>query len=323
MKPILRIAALAAGIACFAGAHAADNFPSKPIRIIVPVSAGGTVDLVARIVAKGLGEELHQSVIVENKPGASSLVGTREVQRAAPDGYTLLAVANTFISAPEFVPEAGYDPIKDFAPITQTASIPMVLVTTTGLKETTVKELIARAKAHPGEVSYATSGVGSTGYIAAQLFSKQADVKMLAVSYKGNAPALTDLVGGTVMTMFDQISSSAPYIKAGKLRPIAVTTSTRSKLFPDVPTIAESGLPGFEDDTFNAILAPRGTPAPVVQKLHDVIAKVLNRPDVVELLARQGIESKPSPTPAAFGEALQNYARKYHGIAADAPKSGS
>jgi tripartite-type tricarboxylate transporter receptor subunit TctC len=324
MKPIVRMAAMAVGIACFAGSvHAEDKFPSKPIRIIVPVAAGGTVDLVARLVAKGLGENLHQSVIVENKPGASSLLGTREVQRAAPDGYTLLAVANTFISAPEFVENAGYDPLKDFAPVTQTALIPMVLVANPSVPQKTVKELIERAKAHPGELSYASAGIGSTGYIAAELFSKQAGVKMLHVAYKGNSPALTDLVGGTVMFMFDQISTSNPYIRANKLRPLGVTTSTRSKLYPDIPTIAEAGLPGYEDDTFNAILAPAGTPAPIVKVLHDTIAKVLSSPEMVDILAKQGIEAKASPTPEAFGESLKRYRDKYQTIAKDAPKQSS
>ncbi|OWT68133.1 MULTISPECIES: tripartite tricarboxylate transporter substrate binding protein [unclassified Achromobacter] len=315
-----RIAGMLAGLfaltaACaMAPVQAAGAYPDKPIRIIVPVAAGGTVDLVARLVAKGLSEELHQSVIVENKPGASGLLGTREVARAPADGYTLLAVANTFASAPQFVPDAGYDPIADFAPVTQTCQIPMVLVANPTVPQRTVKALIERARAHPGEVSYASSGVGSTGYIAAELFSKQAGLKMLSVSYKGNSQALTDLVGGQVMIMFDQVSTSGIYVKAGKLNALGVTTTTRSKLLPDVPTIAEAGLPGFEDDTFNAILAPAGTPAPVVAKLHDAIAKVLRRPETEAVLTKQGIEVKPSESPAAFGAILKRAVEKYRAI---------
>jgi tripartite-type tricarboxylate transporter receptor subunit TctC len=308
---------LACALACLAvPAHAADVYPSKPIRIVVPVAAGGTVDQVARLVAKGLSEDLKQSVIVENKPGASGLLGTREVARAAPDGYTLLAVANTFVSAPAFVPNADYDPLRDFEPVTQTCQIPMVLVAHPSVPQRTVKDLIARARAHPGEVSFASSGVGSTGYIAAELFSRQAGIKMLGVSYKGNAQAITDLVGGQVMVMFDQVSTSGPYVLAGKLNALGVTTASRSRMLPDVPTIAESGLPGFEDDTFNAILAPAGTPAPIVARLHEAIAKVLQRPEVSGQLAKQGIEVKTSASPADFRAYLQRAADKYRGIAA-------
>jgi tripartite-type tricarboxylate transporter receptor subunit TctC len=303
-------------------AHADAPYPSKPIRIVVPLAPGGTVDQVARLIAKGLSEDLGQSVIVENKPGASGLLGTREVARAAPDGYTLLAVANTFVSAPAFVPNAGYDPIKDFAPVTQTCQIPMVLVAHPSVPQRTVKDLIERARAHPGEVSFASSGVGSTGYIAAELFSRQAGIKMLAVSYKGNAQALTDLVGGTVMLMFDQVSTSGPYVQAGKLNALGVTTATRSRLLPDVPTIAEAGLPGYEDDTFNAVLAPAGTPAPVVARLHAAIAEALQRPDVSAQLAKQGIEVKPSESPAAFGAYLQRAVQKYRSIAAGTAPRG-
>ncbi|MVW70034.1 tripartite tricarboxylate transporter substrate binding protein [Bordetella sp. 15P40C-2] len=290
-------------------------YPDKPIRIVVPLAPGGTVDMVARLISKGLGQELGQSVIVENKAGASGLIGTREVARAAPDGYTLLAVANTFVSAPAFVPEAGYDPLKDFAPITQTCQIPMVLVAHPSLPQNTVTALIEDARANPGKISFGSSGVGSTGYIAAELFSRQANIEMLGVAYKGNAQALTDLVGGQVMTMFDQVSTSAPYIKSNKLKPIAVTTQTRSVLLPDVPTIAESGLPGYEDVTFNAILAPAGTPAEVVDKLHGAIAKVLAQPALREQLGAQGIEVKVSATPAEFGQYLAESQKKYRGIA--------
>jgi len=325
MKPLFKGAAvLALGLACFASAtQAADNFPSKPIRIIVPVSPGGTVDLVARLVAKGLSQDLGQSVLVENRPGASGLVGTREVARSAPDGYTLLASANTFVSVPEFVPDAGYDPIKDFTPVTQTAQIPMVLVVNPSVPQRTVKELIERARAHPGELSFGSSGVGSTGYIAAELFSRQAGIKMLSVSYKGNAQALTDLIGGQVSMMFDQVSTSGPYALAGKLKALGVTTTTRSKMLPDVPTIAESGLPGFEDDTFNAIFAPAGTPAPIVARLHGAIAKVLNQPAITEQLAKQGVEVKISPKPEDFQDYLKRAVQKYRSIAKDtAPTRG-
>ncbi|MBO1114213.1 tripartite tricarboxylate transporter substrate binding protein [Bordetella petrii] len=317
---LLALAALAAGAACAAGPRpAAAAYPEKPIRVVVPLAPGGTVDLVSRLIAKGLSEELKQSVIVENKPGASGLIGTRDVAHAEPDGYTLLAVANTFVSAPAFVPNAGYDPLKDFAPVTQTCQIPMVLVAHPAVPQHTVKALIERARAQPGEVSFASSGIGSTGYIAAELFSRQAGIEMLGVAYKGNGQALTDVVGGQVMTMFDQVSTSSPYIKSGKLRALAVTTATRSVLLPDVPTIAESGLPGYEDVTFNAILAPAGTPAPIVAQLHQAIGRVLAQPALREQLAGQGIEVKVSGSPQAFGDYLKQAAQKYRGIAQGRP----
>jgi len=316
MKSIPRLLWALAIAASLAGTAAAqDAYPSKPIRIVVPLAPGGTVDQVARLIAKGLAEDLGQPVVVENKPGASGLIGTREVARARPDGYTLIAVANTFVSAPAFIADAGYDPIADFAPISQTCQIPMVLVAHPSVPQDSVKELIARARARPGEVSFASSGVGSTGYIAAELFSRQAGIEMLAVSYKGNAQALTDLVGGQVMTMFDQVSTSAPYIAAGKLKALAVTTTSRSVLLPEVPTVAESGLPGYEDVTFNALLAPAGTPAGIVARLHAAVANVLQRAEVKDQLARQGIEVRASETPQAFASYLREAAAKYDTIA--------
>lgn len=324
MNKIPRVlAALAVGVASAASpAQASEPYPAKPIRIVVPLAPGGTVDLVSRLIAKGLSEGLGQPVLVENKPSASGLIGTREVAHAQPDGYTLLAVANTFASAPAFVPDARYDPIKDFTPVTQICQIPMVLVAHPSVPQRTVKELIDWARAHPGQVSFASSGIGSTGYIAAELFSRQAGIKMLSVSYKGNGQALMDVVGGQVMTMFDQVSTSGRYVQAKKLRALAVTTPTRSALLPDVPTVAESGLPGFEDATFNAILAPAGTPAPIVARLHAAIAKVLARPAVRDQLAAQGIEVKPSESPQAFGDYLRAAVNKYRAIAQAEPAGG-
>lgn len=324
MNKIPRVlAALAVGVASAASpAQASEPYPAKPIRIVVPLAPGGTVDLVSRLIAKGLSEGLGQPVLVENKPSASGLIGTREVAHAQPDGYTLLAVANTFASAPAFVPDARYDPIKDFTPVTQICQIPMVLVAHPSVPQRTVKQLIDWARAHPGQVSFASSGIGSTGYIAAELFSRQAGIKMLSVSYKGNGQALMDVVGGQVMTMFDQVSTSGRYVQAKKLRALAVTTPTRSALLPDVPTVAESGLPGFEDATFNAILAPAGTPAPIVARLHAAIAKVLARPAVRNQLAAQGIEVKPSESPQAFGDYLRAAVNKYRAIAQAEPAGG-
>lgn len=293
----------------------ADAYPSRPISIIVPVAAGGTVDMLSRIIAKGLSDELKQPVIVENKAGAGGTIGTRYVARAVPDGYTLLAVANTFASVPEFVPNAGYDPLKDFAPITQTCSIPMVLVTHPSEPSRTVGAFVKRARANAGGLSIGSSGLGSTGYIAAELFSRKADAKFLHVFYKGNSQALLDVMSGQLTGMFDQVSTAGPNVKTGKLRALAVTTLERSPMLPDVPTLDESGLKGFEDETFNAMLAPAGTPQPVIATLHAAISRVLNDPDTRARLSQQGIEVKLSKTPAEFRNYLSNSVEKYRSIA--------
>ena len=297
--PILRAFALAIGFG-FACAAAAQSYPSKPIRIIVPVAPGGNVDIVARTIAQQLTENLGQQVIVENRPGASSLVGTQFVAKAAPDGYTLLAMANTFAMVPSIVANPGYDPLKDFTGITLTCLVPQVLVVNPALPVRSVKQLIALAKARPGEISYATSGPGGTGHMATELFSRQVGVKMLHVPYKGNSQAIIDVIGGQVMLMFDQVSTSEPYIKAGKLRALAVTSRMRSPLFPDLPTIDESGAPGYEDITFNGLVAPAGTPREILVRLNEEVAKVVRAPDLHNRFLKRGVELKASASPEEF-----------------------
>lgn len=248
-------------------------YPSKLIRIINPLAAGGNVDIVARGVAEQMSKLLGQQVLVENRPGASALVGTRYVKSQPADGYTLLAIANTFARVPAIIRDAGYDPLQDFTGVSQTCDIPMVLVVNPSLPVKNVKEFIALAKKRPGELTYGSSGNGATGHIAAEMFSQQAGIKLMHIPYKGNAPATTDLVGGQIMLMFDQVSTSAGYIKSGRLRALGVTSRKRSPLFPDLPTIDESGIKGFEDTTFNGLVAPAGTPRPVLDKLRDSVVK--------------------------------------------------
>jgi tripartite-type tricarboxylate transporter receptor subunit TctC len=315
-------AILAAFVCCtlsvshaYAAATAAGTFPDKPIHIVVGTAPGGTVDIIARLIAKGLAINLKQPVIVDNRPGVDALIGARYAMHAKPDGYTLLAAANTVVSAPAFLPDAGYDPLKDFTPVTETCEIPMVLVAGPALKETTVPALIARAKAHPGEVTVASVGVGSIGNVAATLFSQQAGVKLSNIPYKGSSQAITDVLGAQVMIIFDQVSTSAAYVKSGKVRGLAVTTATRSPLLPDVPTLSEAGLRGYDHTTFNGILAPAGTPPAVVGALHDAIAQVMTAPANRALLAKQGIEVKISASPQAFGDYLRGYAQTYRKLA--------
>lgn len=267
----------------------AQAYPSKPVRIINPLAAGGNVDIVARGIAEQLTKSLGQQVLVENRPGASALIGTRYVKGQPADGYTMLAIANTFARVPAIISAPGYDPLKDFTGVSQTCDIPMVLVINPALPVKTVKEFIALAKRRPGELTYGTAGAGGTGHVAAEMFAQQAGIKMMHVPYKGNAPATTDLVGGQIMLMFDQVSTSAGYIKAGRLRGLAVTSKKRSPLFPEMPTVDEAGVKGFEDTTFNGLVAPAGTPREILEKLRAEVVKAVAVPALRERFDRNGI----------------------------------
>ena len=278
----------------------AQSYPAKPVRIVVPLVPGGNLDIVARAVAQRLGEGLGQQVIVENRPGASSLVGTQFVAKSAPDGYTLLAMANTFASVPAVIAKPGYDPIKDFTGVSMTCKVPQVLVVTPTLPAKSVKELIALAKARPGELSYGSSGNGSTGHFAAELFNQRAGLKLLHVPYKGNAQALVDIMAGQIMLMFDQVSTSAPQVKAGKLRALAVTSRTPSSLFPGVPTVDEAGVKGYEAITFNGLLAPAGTPREVLARLQGEVAKAVAVPALRNSFLERGVELSASTSPDEF-----------------------
>jgi len=305
------IALTALGLS-FAQAQSASNYPTKPIRLIVPVAAGGNVDLVARAVAEPLSKALGQQVIVENRPGASSLVGTMMVANAPADGYTLLAHSTTFVTAPLLLPNAGYDPLKNFIPITLTCEIPMVMVINqAALPAKNMADVVKLAKANPKKYAYASSGNGSTGHIAAELFSSAAGVSFLHVPYKGNAQSVIDVIAGQVPIMFDQVSTAAKNIESGKLYPIAVTSKTRSSILPNVPTFDESGLKGFNDSTFNGIFAPIGTPPAIVAKLHAEISKILQTPLVIETFRTKGVEMIASPSPAAFSDYIRNQSKVY------------
>jgi tripartite-type tricarboxylate transporter receptor subunit TctC len=281
-------------------AQTAGGFPARPVRIVVPLAPGGNVDLVVRALAVQLGEGLGQQVVVENRPGASALVGTQYVAKTPADGYTLLAIANTFAVVPSIVSNAGYDPLKDFSAVTLTCLVPQVVIVNPSLPVRSMKELIALAKARPGEISYATSGAGGTGHMAAELLSRQVGIRMLHVPYKGNAQALVDVVGGQVMMMFDQVSTSEQYIKSGRVRALAVSSLTRSPMFPDLPTISESGAPGYEDITFNGLMAPAGTPREVRVRLQEEVAKAVRVPALRDRFLERGVELKASASPEEF-----------------------
>jgi tripartite-type tricarboxylate transporter receptor subunit TctC len=284
----------------------AQGYPAKPVRIVVPLVPGGNLDIVARAVAQRLSEGLGQQIIVENRPGASSLVGTQYVAKSAPDGYTLLAMANTFTAVPAVIANPGYDPVKDFTGVSMTCKVAQVLVVTPTLPVKSVRELIALARARPGELSYGSSGNGSTGHFAAELFNQQAGLKMLHVPYKGNAQALVDIIAGQIMMMYDQVSTSHPHVKAGKLKALAVTSSTRSNLFPELPTIDEAGVMGYEAITFNGLLAPAGAPREVLSRLQGEIAKALAAPALRNSFLERGVELTASGSPDEFTVYIRN-----------------
>ncbi len=299
-----------------AAAHPA--YPSKSVRLVVPSAAGGNIDLVARAVAQKLSSSLGQQFIVENRPSASNLVGTQYVARAVPDGYTLLAFANTLAAAPSLVLNPGYDPVKDFAGVTLTCIVPQVLEVNPSLAAKSVKELIALAKAHPGKLTYGSAGIGSTVHIAAELFAGQAGIKMLHVPYKGQAPVLVDVVGGQIALTFDQISTSAPYINAGRMRALGVTSVKRSPLYPNLPTIAEAGLPGYEAATYNGMVVPAGTPREIVARLHTAISAAVQDPEAKRKFLQQGVELAASATPEEFTAFLRNEVARMAKLAHDA-----
>jgi len=296
---------VAALVTAYSAHLPAQGYPARAVRIVVPFAPGGNVDLVVRGIAPRLAEALGQQVIADNRPGSSGLLGTHLVARAVPDGYTLLAMANTFAVVPSIMANPGYDPLKDFAGVSQTCLVPQVLVVNPALPVRTVQQLVALARTRPGEMSYASAGVGGTGHMAAELFNRHVGLKMLHVPYKGNAQAIVDVITGQVTMMFDQVSTSAPHVRAGKLKGLAVTSLKRSPLFPELPTIDESGMRGFEDITFNGLVAPAGTPRDVLARLNAEVAKAVATPEVRQRFIQSGVELTASASPDAFMAYIQ------------------
>jgi tripartite-type tricarboxylate transporter receptor subunit TctC len=280
-------------------------YPVKVVRVINPVAAGGNQETIARAIADQLGRSFGQPVVVETRAASSAIVGTRYVKSAPPDGYTLLAISNTFVRVPALMAEPGYDPLKDFAAISVTGEVPLVFVINPALPVKTVREFIALARQRPGEITSASSGVGSTGHVAAEIFSRQAGVRLLNIQYKGAAPAVIDLVGGHVMLRFDQVTTSLPFIRAGKLRALGVSSRKRSPALPDVPTIAEAGLPDFDDLTFNGLMAPAGTPRDIVDRLRAEVAKAVAVTELHRRFIEQGIDLVASNSADEFAAFLK------------------
>jgi tripartite-type tricarboxylate transporter receptor subunit TctC len=299
---VLLTAVITAIAAPFTFAQGAANYPTKPVRLVVPFPAGGTTDILARAVAQKLSEAWGQQVIVDNRPGAGGNIGSDLVAKSKPDGYTLLmGTVGTHAINPSLYKNMPYDHVKDFVPVILVAGVPNVLVVNPSLPVHSVPELIAYAKANPGKLNFASSGNGTSIHLSGELFKAMTGVEMTHVPYKGSAPALTDLIGGQVQLMFDNLPSSLPFIKAGKLRALAVTSGARAAALPDLPTLAESGLPGFEASSWFGVLAPAGTPRDIVAKLNGAIAGWLASPEAKEKLLAQGA--------IAAGGAPEDFAR--------------
>ena len=267
----------------------AQSYPTQFVRIVLPFAPGGGADSVTRTVAQKLAGALGQPVIVDNRPGASGNIGIRVVAKAAPDGYTLLAMSSNFAINPSIYSNAGYDPIKDFEPVAQLDSYMLFLVCHPSLPVRSVKALIALAKDQRGKLSYASGGVATAGHLAAEMFNAAVGIRMTHVPYKGTGPAIYDTLGGHVPIIFG-VPEVVPHVKEGRLAILAVTGAARSAALPDVPTIAESGVPGFAFTSWHAIFAPAGTPAAVVKRLNEEIRKVVTQPDIKDLLKNQGLE---------------------------------
>ena len=283
----------------------AQAYPTKPVTIIVPFAAGGTTDILARIIGQALTAELGQSVVVDNRAGAGGNIGGQAAAKAAPDGHTLfMGTVGTHAINASLYKKMPFDPVKDFAPLTRVANVPNLLVANPAQPYKSVKDLIAYAKANPGKVNFGSSGNGSSIHLSGELFKSLAKVDMQHAPYKGSAPAVTDLLGNQIGIMFDNMPSAIQHVRSGKLVPLAVTTAKRSPELPNVPTIAEAGVPGYEATSWFGMFAPAGTPAPVLAKLNAAIVKVLAQPDVKKKINEQGAEVY-SETPEQFAAFIQ------------------
>lgn len=304
MKRLIRAAAAIAA-ATFALAAQAQGYPTRPVKIIVPFAPGGFTDVVARILQTQLSGALGQPIVIENKPGAGSTIGTAEVANAKPDGYTLAMVSTTHVITPSIYQKMPYDALKDFTPVMKLAEGPYVLVVHPSLPARTVKELVELAKAEPGKIDYASSGNGSSQHLVGALFGQMAGVKLNHVPYKGSGQAMQDLVGGQVKVSFVGGPNAVPYLASGKLRALGVTTRKRSADLPEIPSIDEAGVPGYDATLWLGLLAPPGTPADVIARLREAVTKALSTPDARKLVNSAGVDVALS-TPEEFAALMKS-----------------
>lgn len=322
MKAILRfsttmyavaLAQLIAGVAALALASAAVHaqpYPSRPVRVIVPQSAGGSTDLVARAVGQRMADALGQPMVVDNRPGAGSINGTDIAAKATADGYTLLVVAASFTITPNIRKKVPYDVIRDFTPISQLVTLPHIVVVHPSLPVKSVKELIALAKAKPGVLNFASSGIGTSTHMATELFMYLTGTKMVNIPYKGGSPGMTALLGGQVQLYFAAMSTAIPHVRSGRLRPLAVSTAKRSVAAPEYPTLQEAGVPGYEHASWVGMLAPDQTPRAVITHLNKEAVTALELPDTKKLLLRSGVETVGS-SPKEFENLIRSEVAKW------------
>lgn len=274
----------------------AQNYPSKTIRLIVPFAAGGSTDVIARVLAPKLTEAWGQQVIVDNRPGGSTVIATDIVAKSAPDGHTLLVTPAPFTIVPSLLPKLPYDPAKDFEPITLINTTPLVVVVHPGVPAKNIRELVALAKSKPGVMNFGSSGSGGSNHLAGELFNAMANVRIMHVPYKGNAPAMADLIGGHVDIVFNGLTSALPFIKAGKLRALGMTSLQRTAALPEMPTLDEQGLKGFQAVAWNGLTGPARMPKDAVAKAADTVARIMKSPELAEYLKREGSDPVGSST---------------------------
>ena len=303
MRGTIVAAVFAFGV-CLPAYAQGQAYPSRPIRVVVPFAPGGAVDIVARMVSLRVGEALHQTVVVDNRAGAGGTLGTDIVAKARPDGYTLLIGSMGVAVNAVLYPKLPYDTLKDLAPITMLAEQPNIIVVHPSVPAKSVRDLIALAKAKPGQIAYGSGGVGSNSHFATVLFLMMANIEMLHVPYKGLGPAITELVGGQVQMAVSNVSTALPHVKSGKLRMLAVTTKKRFPLFSELPTVSESGVPGYESSGWYALWAPAGTPREIVAKLNSDVTRILTSAAMKEQLGVQGLEAIPT-SPDTFEKQLR------------------
>jgi tripartite-type tricarboxylate transporter receptor subunit TctC len=304
------IVATAAVFSASVYAQAAPQYPTKPIRIVVPQSAGASTDLTARLIAQKLNAAFGQSVIVDNRPGAGSIIGTDLVAKATPDGYTLLVVASSITLNPTLHKDLPFDPVRDLAPITQLSSFPNMLVVHPAVPVKTVKDLVALAKSKPGALNYGSSGTATGTHLSAELFKYMTGTDMVHVPYKGGGQGIQALLGGQVQLYFATIVSVLPHVRGGKLRAVAVTTATRSPAAPDVPTIAEAGVPGYDHGPWNGFLAPAKTPGPIIARLNEEVVRIIHAPETKAVFTSEGAEPVGNK-PEEFGAIIKNETAKW------------
>ena len=301
----------------FASAALAQSYPSKPVRLIIPFSAGGAADVPGRIITQKLGEALRQQVIVDNRPGAGSTIGADVASKSAPDGYTLFMISNTHFVSAALHKKLPYDSLNDFTPVTQITSAPNVLVVHPSLPVKSVKELIALAKSKPGQIDYASSGNGSTQHLTGALFASMAGINITHIPYRGSGPVTADLLGGQVMLAFPGIAGMLPHINSGKLRPLGVTGSKRSPELPNVPTVAEAGVKGYEMVAWFGVAGPKNLPRDIQMRLHGDLLRVLKTPEMISSLQKVGQESAWQDTPEQFLAFMKVEAAKWAKVVRD------